>query len=122
MPFSNPLSHLLMPDLNRQDQWQRWIDIASRLGYPALALVVFALLWRACHRAGSAQPWTTNVNAANGHHSGNGNGNGNGVSSQPAEPSPSVITVEVLNRLIRENPANMTQAVRTWLGRGGSPK
>ncbi len=29
-----------------------------------------------------------------------------------------VVTVEVLNQLIRENPANMTQAVRSWLGRG----
>ena len=26
-----------------------------------------------------------------------------------------VVTVDVLNQLIRENPANMTQAVRTWL-------
>ena len=29
-----------------------------------------------------------------------------------------MVTVEVLNQLIRENPANMTQAVRSWLGRG----
>jgi hypothetical protein len=26
--------------------------------------------------------------------------------------------VDVLNQLIRENPANMTQAVRTWLTHG----
>jgi hypothetical protein len=31
-----------------------------------------------------------------------------------------VVTVEVLNRLIRENPANMNQAVRGWLSRGSS--
>ncbi len=30
------------------------------------------------------------------------------------------ITVEVLNQLIRENPANMSQAVRTWLTQGKS--
>ena len=34
-----------------------------------------------------------------------------------ALPGKGVVTVEVLNQLIRENPANMTQAVRTWLGR-----
>jgi len=28
-----------------------------------------------------------------------------------------VVTVDVLNQLIRENPANMTQAVRGWLAR-----
>jgi hypothetical protein len=33
-----------------------------------------------------------------------------------------VVTVEVLNRLIRENPANMTQAVRGWLARGKAVK
>ena len=29
------------------------------------------------------------------------------------------VTVEVLNALIKENPANMTQAVRTWLAGPG---
>ena len=29
-----------------------------------------------------------------------------------------VVTVEVLNALIKENPANMTQAVRSWLAAG----
>jgi hypothetical protein len=27
-----------------------------------------------------------------------------------------VVTVEVLNQLIRENPHNMTQAIRSWMG------
>jgi len=31
---------------------------------------------------------------------------------------PGVVTAEVLNRLIRENPANMTQAVRAWMTKG----
>ena len=34
------------------------------------------------------------------------------------EPQPGVITAEVLNQLIRENPANMTQAVRSWMTKG----
>ena len=28
-----------------------------------------------------------------------------------------MVTVDVLNQLIRENPANMTQAVRSWMTR-----
>jgi hypothetical protein len=31
-----------------------------------------------------------------------------------------VVSVDVFNRLIKENPANMTQAVRAWLTRGKS--
>ena len=31
---------------------------------------------------------------------------------------PGVVTVEVLNRLIKENPANMTQAIRDWMNKG----
>ena len=56
---------------------------------------------------------------------GNGNGNGNGSGAGHARAyapargaEPKVVTVEVLNQLIRENPANMTQAVRTWLTSG----
>jgi flagellar M-ring protein FliF len=121
MPFSNPVSHTFAPEHIRHEQWQRWIEIASRFGYPILALAVFALLWRACHRAGSAPDWMSNRTPSP---SGNGHASGNGVGStpQPVEPSSNVITVEVLNRLIRENPANMTQAVRTWLNRSGTSK
>ena len=48
--------------------------------------------------------------------SGQANGNGNGQ-AKSALAGKGVVTVEVLNQLIRENPANMTQAVRSWLGR-----
>ncbi len=47
---------------------------------------------------------------------GNGNGNGNGHHGRAGNSG--VVTVEVLNQLIRENPANMTQAVKSWLTRG----
>jgi hypothetical protein len=34
---------------------------------------------------------------------------------------PRVVTVEVLNQLVRENPTNMTGAIRAWLNRGSPP-
>jgi hypothetical protein len=49
---------------------------------------------------------------------GNGNGNGNGHHGDDFESQPGVVTVEVLNRLIKENPANMTQAIRDWMNKG----
>ena len=36
-------------------------------------------------------------------------------------PEPGVVTVDVLNRLVRENPDNMSQAIRTWLTRSVKP-
>jgi hypothetical protein len=33
-----------------------------------------------------------------------------------------VVTVDVLNQLIRENPDNMTQAIRGWMTRGKASK
>ena len=33
-----------------------------------------------------------------------------------------VVTVDVLNRLIRDNPHNMTAAIRDWMQRGTKPE
>jgi hypothetical protein len=33
---------------------------------------------------------------------------------------PGVVTVDVLNQLIKENPDNMTQAIRNWMARDKS--
>jgi hypothetical protein len=38
------------------------------------------------------------------------------------ETQPGVVTVDVLNRLIKENPSNMTQAIRNWMDNGRTPK
>ena len=40
------------------------------------------------------------------------NGNGNYTDA------PGAVTVDVLNRLVKENPANMTQALREWINKG----
>jgi hypothetical protein len=54
------------------------------------------------------------------HHNGNGNGNGNGHSrfGDVYEAPPGVVTVDVLNKLVKENPANMSQAIRDWMVKG----
>jgi hypothetical protein len=90
-----------------------WLDLAQKLIYPGLALVVIIAFWRMFQKAKTEDvrlgvPLTN----GNGHSNGNGNGHGKGVL-----PGKGVVTVEVLNQLIRENPGNMTQAVRSWLGR-----
>ena len=40
---------------------------------------------------------------------------------RPVTAGVDTVTVEVLNRLIKENPQNMTQAIRTWLQDNSKP-
>jgi flagellar M-ring protein FliF len=105
--FNDQIAPELTQQFEQQDKRQFWFDLAPKLVYPALALGILFMFWR----------MLKNVKADDiplGGPIGNGNGNGNG---HFGKSSSGVVTVEVLNQLIRENPANMTQAVRTWMTR-----
>jgi hypothetical protein len=63
------------------------------------------------------------LGAKNGNGNGNGHGNGHPRFGEfTYEPEPGVVTVDVLNRLIKENPNNMTQAIRDWMNHGRTPE
>jgi flagellar M-ring protein FliF len=47
---------------------------------------------------------------------------GNALASAPIDKKPGMVTVEALNALIRENPASVSQAMRSWLGTGAGTK
>jgi flagellar M-ring protein FliF len=85
---------------------QVWWDYARNAVYPLLALAVLFVFWRAFKS-------TPLENIPLGVPVGAGRGNGNG-SLRPGDSD--AVTVEVLNQLIRENPNNMTQAIRSWMG------
>ena len=112
MPFNDQPVRELTQQLEQQEKRQVWLDLAQKLVYPALALGVIFAFWRMFQKA-KAEEIRLGVPLANGRANGNGNG-------QAVLPGKGVVTVEVLNQLIRENPANMTQAVRSWLGRAKS--
>ncbi len=106
---------------------QFWIELATKVAYPAIGLAVLGLFWRSVKKTPfESIPLGVPIGQlhANGHGNGNGHANGNG---RPGEHPgveglpPGVVTVDVLNQLIRENPTNMAQAVRTWMDRG-NPK
>jgi hypothetical protein len=43
------------------------------------------------------------------------------VNGKPGARTPyGVVTVDLLNQMVRENPQNMTQAIRGWMTRGES--
>lgn len=101
----------LTATLQQEQKWQQWMQIGQTFAYPVLGLVVLAMLWRILKRA-------PDVDIPIGVPVGEGDGNLT-VNGKPGARTPrGVVTVDVLNQLIRENPQNMTQAIRGWMTRG----
>jgi flagellar M-ring protein FliF len=94
----------LTATLQQDQKWQMWVQVGQTVAYPAIGLIVIFMLFRLFKRA-------PNVDIPIGVPVGDG---ANGRRSHP------VVTVDVLNQLIRENPQNMTQAIRSWMTRGES--
>jgi flagellar M-ring protein FliF len=111
MPFNDQLGTEITQQFEQQDKRQFWTDLALKLIYPALAIGILFLFFRMLKSAKVDDiPLGVPI--------GNGNGHGNGAAfGPPGAPGSRMVTVDVLNQLIRENPANMTQAVRSWMTR-----
>ena len=108
MPFNDQIATELTQQLDQQGKRQMWIDLASKMVYPALAVGMILMFLRLLKNT-KADDIPIGIPLGDGH----GNGNGNGHFGRTG----GVVTVDVLNQLIHENPANMTQAVRTWMTR-----
>ena len=108
---------------------QFWWNQVQNLIYPGLALVVFVIFWRALRRTSTA-PVSEGVAmdpapaAVTGHGRGHGRGNGPGVDvtewQPPGAEIPGSVSVDVFNKIVRENPDNVTQALQSWLIRSNS--
>jgi flagellar M-ring protein FliF len=108
MPFNDQAGVEMTKQFDTQEKRQFWVELALKCVYPALAAGVLFMFWRMLKNT-KVDEIPIGVPIGNGRSNGNGglhNGKGSGV-----------VTVDVLNQLIRENPANMTQAVRGWLAR-----
>lgn len=127
LPFNNEFAATVTQQLDQQQRRQFWWETARNLVYPAFGLGALFLMFRIFKRTPVQEIplgvpvgrilGTTNGNG-NGHSNGNGNGHGHWMQEQPR----GVVTVDVLNRLIKENPANMSQAIRDWMNRGTTPE
>jgi flagellar M-ring protein FliF len=123
MPFNDQFATQITHELDQQQKQQFWWELAKNITYPALGLIALFVLFRLFKRT-PVQDIPIGVpvgrlmaGKVNGNGSSNGNGNGNGHGGWTPEPQPGVVTVDVLNRLIKENPVNMTQAIRDWMNR-----
>jgi flagellar M-ring protein FliF len=120
MPFNDQLAMEFGREIEGQRKQDFWWTLSRNLLYPALALAVLLVFWRAFRRTPVENipigiPLGNFARKANGNGHGNGHGNGNGAYPWAEESEPAMVTVDVLNQLVRENPANMTQAIRTWM-------
>lgn len=116
--------------LDQQERQEFWWSVGRTALYPAFALVMLFVLFRLLKRT-KVEDYTVGIPAglfpASTGGASNGNGNGNGKAHPtPKGPGewfgePRMVTVEVLNQLVRENPGNMTGAIRAWLNRGTPP-
>jgi flagellar M-ring protein FliF len=119
MPFNDEFANTMTQQLDQQQKTEFWWDTARNFVYPALGFVALVVLLRIFKRTPVQEiPLGVPIGKLMGHQNGNGNGNGHWL----PEPQPGVVTVDVLNRLIKENPSNMSQAIRDWMNRGTTPE
>jgi flagellar M-ring protein FliF len=126
--------------LDEQQSWLKYADLVQKALPPLLGLAVMFLFWRSYKKSQPEEamlglPVMEGENAEGlltgrgvmaaggrgglaGQPGAPGAAGGRGGASGQGEESPALVTVEVLNQLIRENPASMTHAVRSWMNQG----
>jgi flagellar M-ring protein FliF len=125
LPFNEGYADDVTKVLNQEQQRDFWVNLGRNAIYPVLGIAALVILLRLFSRTPVQEipigvPVGRLLAKQNGNGNGNGHGNGHGRYGEEFEPQPGVVTVEVLNRLIKENPANMTQAIRDWMNKGRS--
>ncbi len=106
MPFNEEPAMEIAKQLDQQQKKDFWWDLAKTALYPLLGCVVLFIFWRT-FKSTPVDNIPLGVPL--------GSGGLNGRSLRPGDSD--AVTVEVLNQLIRENPHNMTQAIRSWMGK-----
>lgn len=119
LPFNEQpaieLSQRLETDGNRQFYW----EIGKNVLYAVIALIMFMVFLKLLKKTTSADiPINLTSSGENGTFTAAEGGEGEAGAGWRKDAKAGVVTVEVLNALIKENPANMTQAVRSWLAAG----
>ncbi|HEX7652931.1 MAG TPA: flagellar basal-body MS-ring/collar protein FliF [Verrucomicrobiae bacterium] len=120
LPFNDTFATDLTQQLDSQQKRDFYMNMVGNLAYPAVGVIAILFLFRMFKKTnvqeipigvpvgrlaakGAAAPGSRNVEFT-------------------FEPQTNVVTVDVLNRLIKENPNNMTQAIRDWMTRGPKPE
>jgi len=120
MPFNDQFAAEVSRDLDQQQRHQFWWEIVRNAIYPALGLLALLVLVVMFKRAPVQEiPLGVPIGRLVAHRP-DASGASPGDWMRGAQPG--VVTVDVLNRLVKENPANMTQAIRDWLNTSRPPE
>lgn len=119
MPFNDQIGEVAQ-ELGNQEKKQFWWNQVQNLIYPFLALGVFVIFWRLLKRTPVENISGDNSSAPEATTS--ARGPGLSLPDRRRHNPPGLVTAEVFNQLVRENPANMTQAIQSWLSRGNPPQ
>jgi flagellar M-ring protein FliF len=119
LPFNDSFATEINQQLDKQVTRDFWWTLARNSIFPTLGLAALFIFFRAFKQT-PVQDIPLGIPVGRlGTKTANGNGNGHSrFGDFGFEPQPGVVTVDVLNRLIKENPNNMTQAIRDWMNRG----
>lgn len=120
--FNDQPSRELTQQLERSQRQRLWTEIARESVFPLLGVGVLALLWRMFQKTGVDEiPIGVPIGAASadgGYPMGMAGAMRSAPSPETEEVQPFVMTADMMNQLMRENPNNMTHALRTWMSRG----
>lgn len=98
----------------KQEKREYWSSLFEKLVYPGLALGMIFLFWRTFKNTKFEEiPMGVPVGESNG--GAGGRSVGNVQFGRQKNGTPGVVTVDTLNQLIRDNPGNVSNAVRSWL-------
>lgn len=122
MPFNDQFATDVKKQLEQTERKTLFVEVGRNALYVGLGLAILAAFWKQVKRAPAFE---IPVGVPVGQISASGallpGGGKNSVfgPGRGRDQEPAVVTVEVLNQLIRENPGNVTQAVRSWLTSSG---
>jgi flagellar M-ring protein FliF len=116
LPFNEQSASELTRQLEKDGKRLFYWEIGKNVLYALVALVIFIVFLKLLKKtAPDDLPIGIPAGTANGADGSPNAGEGMAGIDWRREAKPGVVSVDVLNALIKENPANMTQAVRSWL-------
>ena len=119
LAFNDQFAIGVSQEMEKQQKHDFWFDLARTAAYPALGLLALVILLRLFKTTPVQEiPIGVPVGRLNGKLNGKSHGKGH-AGDWSDDEEPRTVTVDVLNKLIKDNPANMTQAIRDWMGKGG---